>query len=764
MSKNLVIVESPAKSKTIKKYLGKGFDVMASYGHVRDLVPKEGAVDPEKGFSMKYQAIDKNEKHIDSIRKAIKKADSLYLATDPDREGEAISWHLKELLKDEGLLEEKNVYRVVFHEITKRAVNDAVAHPRTLSDDLINAQQARRALDYLVGFNLSPLLWKKVRRGLSAGRVQSPALRLIVEREQQIRKFKPREYWTVEADLKKSRRAFKGKLNTLEGEKVKQFTITDEKTANKTRDRLLKSADGVLTVAKIEKKQRRRNPAAPFTTSTLQQEAVRKLGFSASRTMRVAQQLYEGVDIGSGAVGLITYMRTDSVTLAQEALDEIRGLIAERYGDDNLPKEARTYKNKSKNAQEAHEAVRPTSAQNVPEDIKQYLSADQYKLYDLIWKRTVACQMIHATLDTVTADLAASDNDLFRANGSTVKHAGFMAVYQEGRDDKKGDGEDDEKMLPPLKEGEQVKLEAIRAEQHFTEPPPRYTEASLVKTLEEHGIGRPSTYASIISTLQAREYVEMDAKRFVPTDVGEVVNKFLTNYFTKYVDYDFTAELEDTLDAIARGEKDWVPVMESFWAPFKKLVDKTETDVSRKDVTSESMEEECPKCGQPLEVKLGRRGKFVGCTGYPDCDYTRNMDGESSEPELLDRYCPKCESQLIIKMGRYGKFIGCSNYPNCKHIEPLQKPRDTEVQCPECKQGTILERRSRRGKIFFSCSRYPDCKYAVWNEPVDKPCPKCNWPLTTIKTTKRRGTERICPQKECDFAEAAEEYAPEPEA
>ena len=755
MAKNLVIVESPAKCKTIKKYLGKGFEVMASYGHVRDLVPKEGAVDPDNHFKMKYQLIEKNEKHVDTIRKSIKKAEALYLATDPDREGEAISWHLKELLEEEGLLEDKEVHRVVFHEITKRAVNDAIDNPRKLSNDLVNAQQARRALDYLVGFNLSPLLWKKIRRGLSAGRVQSPALRMIVERELDIRKFDPKEYWTIEADLNKSKKNFIGKLTELEGEKVKQFTITDEKTATKAQKALVKAADGALTVSSISKKQRRRNPAAPFTTSTLQQESVRKLGFSALRTMRVAQQLYEGVDIDDGAVGLITYMRTDSVSLAQEALDDIRGLIAERYGEDNVPTEIPVYKTKSKNAQEAHEAVRPTSARNIPDEIKEHLSPDQFKLYNLIWKRTMACQMIHATMDTVAIDLIASAGNVFRANGSTIKHAGFMAVYLEGQDDQKDD--EDEKLLPPMKEGEKIKLNEIRADQHFTEPPPRYTEASLVKSLEEHGIGRPSTYASIISTLQYREYVEMDAKRFVPTDVGEVVTKFLTTYFTKYVDYDFTAGLEDTLDAISRGEKEWVPIMDEFWTPFKALVDTTETDVSRKDVTSEELDQKCPKCTNPLEIKLGRRGKFIGCTTYPECDFTSNLDGESSEPEIIDRKCPKCESDLVIKMGRYGKFIGCSGYPNCKHIESLEKPRDTGVVCPECNKGTIVERRSRRGKIFFSCSGYPDCKYAIWNEPVAEPCPECKWPLTTHKITKKRGKERTCPQKECGFTELLEE-------
>jgi DNA topoisomerase-1 len=767
MSKNLIIVESPAKSKTIKKYLGKGFDVMASYGHVRDLVPKEGAVDPADNFKMKYQAIEKNEKHIESIKKAIKKADALYLATDPDREGEAISWHLKELLDEDGLLKEKPVYRVVFHEITKRAVNEAMEHPRELSGDLINAQQARRALDYLVGFNLSPLLWKKIRRGLSAGRVQSPALRLIVEREQEIRAFKAEEYWSIEADLNKSKRSFVAKLSMLNGEKVKQFTLTNDQAAHAARDQLLQASGGKLTVANIEKKQRKRNPAPPFTTSTLQQEGVRKLGFSASRTMRVAQQLYEGVDIGSGAVGLITYMRTDSVTLAKEALEEIRKFIEERFGKENLPAEAREYKNKSKNAQEAHEAVRPTSVYNHPDEIKQYLAPDQFKLYSLIWKRTVACQMTHAVLDTVSVDLAAGEGNVFRASGSTINHAGFMTVYQESKDDgaKQESEEEDEgeKILPAMETGEQIDLAAIRADQHFTEPPPRYTEASLVKTLEEHGIGRPSTYASIISTLQAREYVLLDKKRFTPTDVGEVVNKFLTNYFTQYVDYAFTAQLEDELDAIARGEKEWVPVMESFWSPFKQKVDQTETDVSRKDVTSEAMTEACPKCGKPLETKLGRRGKFIGCSGYPDCDYTRNLNADANAPpETVDRKCPDCGSDLVIKWGRYGKFIGCSGYPNCKHIESLNKPKDMGVPCPECKQGSILERRSRYGKIFYSCARYPDCKYAMWNRPISEPCPKCNWPLTMVKTTKRRGTERVCPQENCKYTEPAEHLAPAP--
>ncbi len=756
MSKQLVIVESPAKAKTIKKYLGKGFDVLASYGHVRDLLPKEGAVDPEHHFAMKYQVIDKNQRHVDAIAKALKGADALLLATDPDREGEAISWHLYELLKEQQLLEGKQVGRVVFHEITKRAIQEAIEQPRALSMELVNAQQARRALDYLVGFNLSPLLWKKIRRGLSAGRVQSPALRMIAEREEEIERFITREYWTIAADASTEGQPFSGKLTHFNGEKLDQFSICEEGRASEVQQALELAANGRLSVDKVEKKQRKRNPAAPFTTSTLQQEASRKLGFSAQRTMRTAQQLYEGIDIGGETVGLITYMRTDSVNLAQEAVEEIRNYIGERYGQAKVPKQPRQYKTKAKNAQEAHEAVRPTSVYREPESIRGHLSADQYKLYELVWKRTLACQMIHATIDTVAVDLGAGAGNTFRATGSTIVDLGFIAVYQEGVDDAKV--EDDEgTMLPPMQEGDSVDLLAIRGEQHFTEPPPRYSEASLVKALEEYGIGRPSTYASIISTLQQREYVEMDKKRFIPTDVGRIVNRFLTEHFEKYVDYDFTANLEDELDAVSRGEQEWVPLMDRFWAPFSQLVEEKEKSVTRKEVTSEELEEACPKCGKPLAIRLGKRGRFVGCTGYPECDYTRNLTDSGEEapaaPEVVEgRTCPKCDSPLVIRAGRYGKFIGCSNYPKCKHIEPLEKPADTGVTCPECNKGVLLQRKSRYGKLFYSCSTYPTCKYAVWNEPINEPCPKCHWPILTLKTTKRRGTEKVCPQKECGYA------------
>ena len=613
MSKNLVIVESPAKAKTISKYLGKDFDVLASYGHVRDLVPKEGAVDPDRGFAMKYQVIERNEKHVNAIVRALKKADALYLATDPDREGEAISWHLIELLREKGALDDKDVHRVIFHEITKHAVRDAIENPRGLSGDLVGAQQARRALDYLVGFNLSPLLWKKVQRGLSAGRVQSPALRMIVERELEIEAFKAREYWTIEADVSKDEQPFVSRLVLYRGEKVEQFSFGNETAAREVEKTLQDAANGTLTAVTVTKKQRRRNPAAPFTTSTLQQEASRKLGFNTQRTMRVAQKLYEGIELpGEGNVGLITYMRTDSVTLAAVALEEVRNVIAERYGAENVPAEAREFKTKSKNAQEAHEAIRPTSVARAPDDLKASLDEDQFKLYSLIWRRTMASQMIPAVFDTVAVDLAAGDPEAghrLRANGSVLVVPGFMAVYQEGRDDSKAD--DGDRLLPEIAEGDTIRLDELRPEQHFTEPPPRFTEASLVKALEEYGIGRPSTYASIIATLKNREYVEMDGKRFIPSDIGRIVNGFLTDHFTQYVDYDFTAKLEDDLDAVSRGESDWVPLLDSFWRPFHELCEEKEASVTREQVAQARELGTDPKTGKPVTVRMGRYGPFV---------------------------------------------------------------------------------------------------------------------------------------------------------
>jgi DNA topoisomerase-1 len=618
MSKNLVIVESPAKATTISKYLGKDFDVLASYGHVRDLVPKEGAVDPEQGFAMKYQVIERNEKHVKSIIKALKNADALYLATDPDREGEAISWHLIELLKERKALDDKAVHRVVFHEITKDAVRDAVENPRTLSNELVSAQQARRALDYLVGFNLSPLLWKKVQRGLSAGRVQSPALRMIVERELEIEAFKAREYWSIEADVSKNEQPFLSRLVRYKNEKVEQFSFQNEASAREVEKTILDAAAGKLTTISVDKKQRRRNPAAPFTTSTLQQEASRKLGFNTQWSMRVAQKLYEGIELADeGNVGLITYMRTDSVTLADVAVAEIRDIIKERYGAENVPDEPRTFKTKAKNAQEAHEAIRPTSVARTPESLKGMLDKDQLKLYTLIWRRTMACQMVPAVFDTVALEFSpgessvdeAGDAHRFRANGSVLVEPGFMAVYHEGKDDSKDDEGD--RLLPEISVGDIINLDVLRPEQHFTEPPPRFTEASLVKTLEEYGIGRPSTYASIIATLKNREYVEMDAKRFLPTDIGRIVIGFLTEHFTQYVDYDFTARLEDDLDAISLGEQDLVPLLERFWKPFHDLVVDKEQSVTREQVAQARELGIDPKSGKPVTVRMGRYGPFV---------------------------------------------------------------------------------------------------------------------------------------------------------
>ena len=614
MSKNLVIVESPAKAKTISKYLGKDFDVMASYGHVRDLVPKEGAVNTADGFTMKYQIIERNEKHVNAIIRALKKAEALYLATDPDREGEAISWHLVELLKEKNALNDKPVHRVVFHEITKTAIKEAIEHPRDISGDLVSAQQARRALDYLVGFNLSPLLWKKVQRGLSAGRVQSPALRMIVERELEIEAFKAREYWTIEADVSKKGQSFVSRLVRYRGEKVEQFSFEAEDSAREVEKTILDAADGKLTAVSVEKKKRRRNPAAPFTTSTLQQEASRKLGFNTQWTMRVAQRLYEGIELADeGNVGLISYMRTDSVTLASVAVDEIRHVIADRYGPENVPESPRQFKTTAKNAQEAHEAIRPTSVARTPESLKGKLDKDQLKLYTLIWQRTMACQMVPAVFDTVTLEMAAGadsdDGHRFRANGSVLVEPGFMAVYQEGKDDINNDESD--RLLPEVAEGDVISLDELRPEQHFTEPPPRFTEASLVKTLEEYGIGRPSTYASIIATLKNREYVEMDGKRFIPTDIGRIVIGFLTEHFTQYVDYDFTAKLEDDLDEISLGKKKMIPLLESFWKPFSDLVEDKEQSVTREQVAQARDLGIDPKSGKPVTVRMGRYGPFV---------------------------------------------------------------------------------------------------------------------------------------------------------
>ncbi|HWG10675.1 MAG TPA: DNA topoisomerase I [Rhodanobacteraceae bacterium] len=671
MPKNLLIVESPAKAKTINKYLGTDFQVLASYGHVRDLVPKEGAVDPEHGFAMDYALIEKNERHVDAIAKAAKGADTIYLATDLDREGEAISWHISEILRERGLLKDRDVHRVVFSEITPRAIKEAVAHPRKLSHDLVDAQQARRALDYLVGFNLSPVLWRKVQRGLSAGRVQSPALRMIVEREEEIEAFKPREYWSMEAQLAHADGAFSARVIKLHGKKFEQFDLNNAKDALAARDSLLAAADGKLVVADIQSRQRQRRPAAPFTTSTLQQEAARKLGMATSRTMRIAQGLYEGVSLGSeGNVGLITYMRTDSTHLSGEAIGELRATIEREYGKQGLPEHPMVYKTKSKNAQEAHEAIRPTSALHTPKSVAAFLTPDQLKLYELIWKRAVACQMKPATLNTVAVEFPCGKDAAFRATGTTVVDPGFLAVYEEGRDAKPEEDEEARK-LPPLKVGDVVPLTDIVTEQHFTEPPPRYSEASLVKALEEYGIGRPSTYASIIQTLLGREYVTLDSRRFRPTDVGRAVAKFLSGHFTRYVDYDFTAKLEDELDAVSRGEEEWKPLLQKFWKPFKTLVDdKTET-VDRAEASGARELGKDPKTGKPVSVRLGRYGAYAQL-GDKDVDeklqFASLLPGQSMHTIALEDAIELFKlpralgkdadgEEISAGIGRFGPFV-----------------------------------------------------------------------------------------------------------
>ncbi len=653
MAKNLLIVESPAKAKTLKKYLGKDFEVLASYGHVRDLIPKSGAVDTENGFTMQYETIARNSKHVDAIAQASAQADNIYLAPDPDREGEAIAWHIAELLKTKRVLKKKNMQRVVFYEITQSAVREAVAHPREISMPLVNAQQARRALDYLVGFNLSPLLWRKIRPGLSAGRVQSPALRLIVERELEIEAFRSHEYWTVHLDSHKDHQPFTAKLFQYQGKKLEQLSIGSQAEYDAIHAKL-NDAKLPPKVVRVEKKAKQRYAAAPFTTSTLQQEAVRKLGMTADRTMRTAQSLYEGVDIGGQTVGLISYMRTDSVSLAKDAVQEIRDYIRDNFSSEYLPSTQPAYKSKTKNAQESHEAIRPTSILRTPDSVRSHLTADQARLYEMIWKRTLACQMAPARFDTVSLDIRlGGDTTLFRASGQTLVFPGFIGVYREDVDDAE---EEEGGKLPPLAEGDVIPVDKLYGEQHFTQPPPRYSEASLVKALEEHGIGRPSTYATIISTLQAREYAILDKKRFVPTDVGRVVTRFLTDHFTRYVDYGFTAHLEDELDEVSEGKRDWIGVMEEFWKGFSILI-KEKTNIDR---PVELLDEACPDCGKPLAKKLSKYGSFISCTNYPECKYKRSLNGETQDDattRLELGVHPEANQPVLLLRGPYGHYV-----------------------------------------------------------------------------------------------------------
>ncbi len=813
MAKALVIVESPAKAKTINKYLGKQFIVKASLGHVKDLPKKDLAVDVENGFRPKYEVIEGKKKLMQELRDAAKGVESVYLAADPDREGEAICWHLQEELKGKTSAKSKSpdgpkFFRVMFNEITKKSIDKAFEKPGQVNVNLVDAQQARRVLDRLVGYKISPLLWDKVRRGLSAGRVQTVAVRVIVEREREVRAFVKQEYWTLDASLAaKKPPAFDARL-FRKGEEAP--VIPDQATA----DGLVADLEGAKYVVKsVGTKEKRRNPVAPFITSTLQQESSRKLRFSVKRTMMLAQQLYEGVEVGEeGSVGLITYMRTDSTRVSDDAVTEVREFITGKFGPQYIPGAPNVYKSK-KDAQDAHEAVRPTSAMRTPEEMAKFLAEDQLKLYRLIWMRFLASQMNPAVFDQTTIDLDAkgvSGTDYtFRATGSVMKFDGFLAVYEEGKDAK--DEEDDElkHKLPAVTQGEELKLRALKPEQHFTEPPPRYTEATLVKKLESDGVGRPSTYASILSTIQEREYVTKEGGKFKPTELGMVVTDLLLESFNDIFDVRYTARMEQDLDSIEEGTLDWREAMGEFYERFMKDLGNAEehmTNIKRMEKPTEFL---CDKCGKPLVIKWGKHGSFLACTGYPDCTYTRELTvdlpeiekgdlGEQGEEEYcqncgrpmvlkkgrfgtffactgypdckttkqiggaqkkadvpLDEKCPQCENNLVQKYGRFGEFTACSNYPACKFV----KQKTIGVKCPECSEGEVVERRSKRGKTFFGCNRYPDCAFVAWARPVPEPCPDCGNPYLVEKYLKA-GAFLQCPATGCKYKR---EFQPVPQ-
>jgi DNA topoisomerase-1 len=731
-NKSLVVVESPTKAKTLERYLGPAFSVKASYGHVRDLPKNRMAVDTERNFEPDYVVPDKARKAVAQLKAAHRGAADLYLATDFDREGEAIAYHVAELLD----VEPESAKRVTFTEITEEALQEAFEHPRSIDLRLVEAQQARRIIDRLVGYNISPLLWKKVRPGLSAGRVQSVALRLVVDREREIAAFKPVEYWTVDARLTPDGReeAFLGRLIQIGEHRLaptpgKKGTVLGEADARQHAGNLERAG---YRVAEVRKKETHRRPAPPFTTSTLQQEAARKLGFSSKRTMAVAQQLYEGVELpGEGQVGLITYMRTDSTNIAEQALRELRRVVKSQFGDRYTVARGRRYRTKQRGAQEAHEAVRPTRAARLPDDVAGHVTADQGRLYRLIWQRTVASQMAEAVLDQVSVDIEATAEGapryMLRATGQSLRFDGFRRVYQEGRDD--AADEDADSRLPDLGAEQQLRLLEVLPERHETQPPPRYTEASLVKTLEELGIGRPSTYAPTISTLLDREYVRLEQRRFFPTDLGEVVTDLLVEHFPDIVDHSFTARMEEELDEIAEGDLGWVQVVDEFYGPFERLLEKKTEEIERPQEELDELCPQCPKEGREpgkLVVKLGRAGKFVGCANWPECTYTRDLSGQvRPEPELLEERCPECGRQLVKRVGRYGPFIGCSGYPECRYIK--RQERGTGVTCPKCGEGELVEKRARRRgrSVFYGCNRYPACDFTVGQRPVADACPRC---------------------------------------
>ena len=734
MAKSLVIVESPTKAKTITRFLDGKYKVEASFGHVRDLPSSKMGIDIDHDFEPTYVIPPKSKKRVAELKKLAKDAPEIILATDEDREGEAIAWHLISALD----LKQKDIKRIAFHEITKTAINEALSHPRALDLHLVDAQQARRVLDRLVGYELSPFLWKKVRFGLSAGRVQSVAVRLIVEREREVQKFKPQEYWSIETTFNKDGQ-FIGRLNKIDGKTLDKLGIKTEEAAHKI---VADLANRQAIITEVAKKEVRRTPAAPFMTSTLQQEAARKLGFSAKQTMMYAQQLYEGVELGEdNATGLITYMRTDSINLSDFALDSARQAITEKYGKDYLLDSPRKYASKSKNAQEAHEAIRPTDLTRDPDSVKDYLDRNQLRLYDLIWKRTIATQMPEAIFDATSVDIDIAGQTkkyVFRASGQVIKFDGFMKVYLEGTDDEETE---EEGLLPELAKGDQPKVVKTIPKQHFTQPPPRYGDATLIKALEEYGIGRPSTYAPTISTIQERGYVDKIDKKFHPTDIGFIVNDILVEHFPKVVDLQFTAGMEESLDEIAEGTKDWVPVIREFYGPFHENLKAKEKDVEKH---VEILDEKCPLSGHPLQVKFGRFGKFIACTNYPECKYKRPMP---EEQKIVDEnsgvICDKCGKPMVVKFGRFGSFLGCTGYPECKNIKKIQK--GTGVVCPLCGKGELVERKSKRG-IFYSCSRYPECKFALNAKPTGEKCPKSG---DLLVETRDGGVK--CSNKECDY-------------
>jgi DNA topoisomerase I len=752
-AKYLVVVESPAKAKTIKKYLGAGYTVKASVGHIKDLPKSKMGVDVEHGFKPQYVVIKSKEKALGELKKYAENADTVFLATDPDREGEAIAWHISEELKH------PHAVRVLFNEITKKAILEAIAHPLALDRSKYDSQQTRRILDRLVGYEISPILWAKVRRGLSAGRVQSVAVRLVVERERAIKAFVPVEYWTLDAELDgKEPPPFLARLAKVDGEKA---VVNDQATA----DALVAELKGSeFRVTKVDKRERRRNAAAPFITSKLQQEAANRLHFTAKKTMTLSQRLYEGVELGEeGQVGLITYMRTDSVRLSADAVEAVRALIRTRYGADTLPDEPVVFKGR-KSAQDAHEAIRPTSLDYPPEKVRPFLEPDMARLYELIWNRFVACQMKPAVYEQTTADISAGRAS-FRATGSTLRFAGWLGVYgevpaeepekpvagEEGQDEATG-------ALPSLAEGDVLGLRQLLPEQHFTQPPPRFTEASLVKELEEQGIGRPSTYAAILSVIQDKKYVEKLEGRFQPTELGNITTEELVKHFPTEMDVTFTAGMEEKLDLISEGEAKWKQVLQEFWDPFKvtlALAAVQMRDVKREETPTDLV---CEKCGKPMSIKWGKMGRFLACTGYPECKSTsdfKEVDGKivPVEEQPTDEVCEKCARPMVIKRGRFGRFLACSGYPECKSSKPLS----IGVACPTCKVGYLTERRSRRGKAFFGCNRYPDCTFAAWDRPLPEACPSCASPYLLQKYSKRDGASIVCPNKECGYRRSVDD-------